>query len=188
MKRASKRSFKKTTAHLAANHNWKAPDGYKIVVIDRGAASFNIPHNWVVTELEPFTVRDKMPPDDKAGLQVTIWHMPPNVDWSGLPLAPLLLSAIKDSAHEVLARGQLVTSPRTDLELVWIEDRFVDPIEKREAFSRYCSARGWDVQILMTFSYWVEDQAEGVPIWDEALRSLQLGRHIEDPTKGIVMQ
>ena len=33
---------------LKKNHNWKAPDGYRIFVADRGAVRFNIPDGWIV--------------------------------------------------------------------------------------------------------------------------------------------
>jgi len=70
---------------------------------------------------------------------------------------------------------------------VWTEHRFLDPVEKREAHSRIATARGWDVQVLITFDFWVDDAANMRPVWNEVLRSLQLGRTIEDPTKGAVL-
>jgi len=176
---------KATTMRLKDNHTWKAPDGYKIVVMDRGLVSFNIPQDWVVTDMKPFTVRDAPVPDDKAGLQATAFRLPHNVDWSGLPLAPMLLQATNDpKTYQTLARSELIRDARTDIELVWIEDRFLDPKEKREAYSRNAVARGFDVQVLLTLSYWVEDESWCTPVWEEALRSLQLGRVIADPLKG----
>src|ERR1700712_3409332 len=122
MKYKPKKLPKATTMRLKDDHTWKAPDGYKIVVIDRGLVSFNIPQSWVVTDMEPFTVRDAPVPDDKAGLQVTAFRLPHNVDWSGLPLAPLLLQAASNpQTYQVLTRSELIRDARTDLELVWIE-------------------------------------------------------------------
>lgn len=173
------------TGRLHANHTWKAPDGYKIVVVDRGVASFNIPSSWVVTDMEPFTMRDKPVPDDNAGLQVTAMKMPPNVDWSGLPLAPLLVQAVTHETElDILERSEVYNASRPDTEIVWLEDRFMDPKEKREAYSRHGLARGYDVHTILTFSYWTEDAPWCKPIWDEVLRSLQLGRVIKDPLKG----
>jgi hypothetical protein len=48
-------------------------------------------------------------------------------------------------------------------------------------------ARGWDIQVFMTLDFWVEDAGLLAPVWDELLRSLQLGRSIEDPTRGAVL-
>ncbi len=172
------------TMRLQENHTWKAPPGFKIVVMDRGAVSFNIPTPWVITEYEPFTLRDKQPPDDQAGLQITFWHFPPGVDWSGLPLDKLLLNALKGPGKGILEKTPIQRHERTDIEIVWVEHRFIDEKEKREAFSRYTFVRGWDVQALFTFSFWVTDADWCRPIWDEIMRSLQLGRVITDPTKG----
>lgn len=184
MKRYRTKPPKPKSMRLKDNHTWQAPPGHKIVVIDRGVASFHIPDSWVVTDMKPFTLRDKPVPDDNAGLQVTTFNLPPGVDWTGLPLAPLLDQATKDSNQEVLARTEIVTYPRDDIELVWLEDRFLDPGENREAYSRHAAGRGFDVQILITFSFWVVDAAWCLPVWDEVLRSLQLGRKIDDPLKG----
>jgi hypothetical protein len=177
-----------TTLRLKDNHTWTAPEGHKIVVMDRGLVSFNIPESWVVTDMDPFTVRDAPVPDDKAGLQVTAFRLPPHVDMSGLPLGPMLLQATANpQTYQVLARSELIRAPRTDIELVWLEDRFLDPKEKREAYSRHAAGRGFNVQVLITFSYWAEDEAWCTPVWEEALRSLQLGRVIADPTRGVTL-
>ncbi len=73
------------------------------------------------------------------------------------------------------------------MELAWREDRFLDPGEKRDAFTRIALVRGWDVQLLITCDFWPEDAARIQPIWNELLRSIQLGRHIADPLKGDVL-
>ena len=128
MKYKPKKLPKATTMRLQNDHTWKAPAGYKIVVMDRGLVSFNIPQSWVVTDMEPFTVRDAAVPDDKAGLQVTAFRLPHNIDMSGLPLAPMLLQATANpKAYQVLARSELIRHARSDLELIWLEDRFLDP-------------------------------------------------------------
>ncbi len=174
------------TGRLHNNHTWTAPTGYKIVVVDRGVVSFNIPSGWVVTDLEPFTLRDKPVPDDNAGLQVTAMKMPPGVDWTDLPLAPLLVqvTSTHESDMEILERSEVFIASRPDTEIVWLEDRFIDPKEKREAYSRHGIARGWDVHTVLTFSFWRDDATWCKPVWDEVLRSLQLGRVIKDPLKG----
>jgi hypothetical protein len=186
-KRKQQQNFQKKTLRLKDNHTWKAPNGYKILVLDRGAVSFNIPESWILAKLEPHVeLHDNEPPDDNARLSVSFWRFGTGVDWTGLPLAPLLAKATEGVGHEILARGEIVRSERTDLELVWTEHRFLDPEEKREAYSRIAVARGWDIHALLTFDYWVDDADKMLPVWHEALRSLQLGRYVEDPTKGIV--
>lgn len=176
------------TLRLQDNHTWKAPDGYKIAMLDRGAVSFNIPESWVVGSLEPtFELNDLPPPDDNARISVSFWHLPKGVDWSGLPLVPMLNEGLKDTDHDILEQGEITRSSRTDLEMIWIERRFMDPEEHREAFTRHLLARGFDVQAFISCDFWVDDAEKIRPVWDEVMRSLQLGRTIADPTRGVVL-
>jgi hypothetical protein len=174
---------------LKENHTWKAPDGFKVVVIDRGAVSFNIPQDWHVAKLEPFELNDQPPPDDNARVSVSFWRLPPDIDWTGLPLAQMLSQATHDSHSDLktISRSEILRSSRADLEIVWTSHLFMDPKEHREAYSRIAVSRGWDIQVLITFDFWADDLQKSIPIWDEIIRSLQLGRKIEDPTKGAVL-
>ena len=143
----------------------------------------------MVAKLEPaFELNDREPPNDNARLSVSFWRTPPGIDWSGLPLIPLLAQSLEGSELEILEREEIRKTARTDLEVVWTQHRFLDPVEKREAYSRIAMARGWDVHVLITFDLWVDDLQKFKHVWDEVLRSLQLGRYIEDPTKGVTLQ
>ncbi|MEO8606602.1 MAG: hypothetical protein ABI690_01870 [Chloroflexota bacterium] len=186
MKFKKQPQYQKKTLRMKDNHTWKAPPGYKIVVLDRGAVSFNVPTSWVVAKTEPFEMNDAEPPDDDARLTISFWRFPSTIDWTGLPLAPLLEQSTTEveNKHKVLEQGPVMKSPRTDLELVWRQERFQDPVEPREAFTRIAVARGWGIHTLITFDYWVDDARRFKHVWDEAIRSLQLGRLIEDPTRG----
>jgi hypothetical protein len=184
MKHKGKKRWHQSTLRMKDNHTWKAPDGYKIVVIDRGAVSFNVPDGWLVAQLEPFEMHDAPPPDDNARLMVSFWRTPPGIDWTELPLKQLFIQSTEGSKHEILSRSEIIKMARTDLEIVWNEHRFMDPVEHREAYSWIALARGWDIHVLITLDLWVTDAEKLQPTWDEVLRSLQLGRYIEDPTKG----
>lgn len=173
---------------LKDNHTWRAPKGYKILVADRGAVSFNIPATWHLEKFEPLELYDKAPPDDNVRLSMSFWRMPPGVDWSGLPLQKLLEEVTKNPEGDVLARGEVQTVDRSDIEIAWIEQRFMDTKEQREAFSRNAIARGFDIHTLLTLDFWVDDAPKVEPIWREVLRSLQLGRKIDDPTRGVAHQ
>jgi hypothetical protein len=181
------RQFVKTTMRLKDNHTWTAPDGYKVVVIDRGAVSFNIPESWLLVKMEPLEIHDGAPPNDNARLMVTVWHMPPGIDWTGLPLAPLLMQATEGTRREILEQTGPTPLERDDIEFVWLQQRFVDEVEKREAFSRIAVARGWNIHLLITFDFWVDDLKRCEVAWNEVLRSLQMGRVISDPTQGPVL-
>lgn len=179
-----KQPAKPIVMKLADNHSWSAPDGFKIVVMERGAALFNVPQAWVVTDFEPFTVRDAPVPKDIMGVQVSILQMPRGIDWSALPLANLLKQVMGKSYGKKSKNTEVFVSPRTDLALVWVETLFTDKKEKRDAYARTAVARLDGTHVVITFSFWVTDVEMALPVWDEVLRSLQLGLKIDDPRKG----
>src|SRR5258708_28088207 len=157
MKGKHKKAIQKTTQRLAANHSWTARKDCKIVAIERGAVIFNIPQDWTLTKLQPIEIYDKEPPDDNARITVSFWRLPPGIDWTDLPLERLLNDATKEKdasdEREVLDDGPVKKLPRTDLELATKIQRFVDPQEKREAYTYMATARGWHVHILITFDF-----------------------------------
>jgi hypothetical protein len=183
--------WQKQDLKLRENHGWRAKPGYSIFVADRGAVRFDIPQGWVVAPGDgPLKICDKQPPDDNCCIQLTIFHLPPGIDWSALPLAGMLADATDahgDDDGEVLARGEVVHIVRTDMEIAWRETRFLDKETKREAISRSAIARGSNLQPLITFDFWVDDAPRLYPVWDELLRSLRLGDYVADPTIGPVM-
>lgn len=175
--------WRKQTLKLAEDHAWEARPGYKIVVLDRGAVRFDVPEDWVFAPGEgAIEVRDRPPPDDNCLLQVTVLPVPAGVDTGPLPLARLLEEATDGAGQEVLDRGLIEHTRRSGLELAWRETRYVDPVERREARSRYCLARGAGVHVFFTLSFWPEDAERCGPVWDELLRSLRLGEYVEATT------
>jgi len=178
--------WEKHTLKMKPDHTWKAPPGYNILVLDRGAVRLNYPHAWIVRPTEDcMEVVDKEEPDDNCRLAVSYIRLPPGVDWSKLPLRELVEAAIKDDQRgKLLGRGKMTYIPRGDVEVAWIEIQFIDQAEDREAHSRLAIARGQNIQALITFDFWAEDAAHLEPVWDEALRSIRLGREVFDPTKG----
>jgi hypothetical protein len=187
MTRKPKPQWEKQTLNLKDSHAWKAPPGYNVFVVDRGAVRFNVPHIWVVVPASDcIAIYDKQPPDDDCRLAVSYLPLP-TIDWSGLPLAQLIATATKSDQRKILSHGEIAHIPRTDLELAWTEGRFIDSQEHREAFSRLAIARGSNLQALITFDFWVEDALRLNPVWDEVLRSVELGRYVDDPTIGDVL-
>ncbi|MBX3061340.1 MAG: hypothetical protein KF726_00090 [Anaerolineae bacterium] len=187
----AKPTIRSTSRQLTANHAWKAPAGYKIMVLDRGTVSFNIPQDWILAKLEPVEIHDGEPPNDNARISVSFWHLPPGVDWSGLPLTKLLTDSLQggsQSTIKMLERGKISEANRDSMELVWTQSRFLDLPQNREAYSRVAMMRGFNVAVLISFDFWVDDAKKLQPVWDELLRSINLGRSVADPTKGIVLQ
>ena len=176
--------WSKEVRRLKKNHGWKAKPGYKIFVADRGAVRFDFPGTWImVPGTDSVKFHDRPPPRDDCLLQVSVMHLNPRIDWSGLPLPQLLEQVIRDDSRGAMSRGEIIHVQRPDLELAWTESRFIDPAERREACSRACLARGSNVQPLITMDFWPEHADRFGPVWDEVLRSLQLGQYVKDPTR-----
>jgi hypothetical protein len=180
--------WKKEKLKLKQNHGWRAKTGYHIFVMDRGAVRFNIPEGWVIKpEAGYIKIHDREPPDDECVLAVSYLRLPPGIDWSALPLSELLRQTADGDSREVISHGEVIEEERGDLSLAWAELRFIDEEERREAFSRTCIARGIsNIQSLITFDYWVSDAERLQPVWDETLRSLEVGWFIADPARGPV--
>jgi hypothetical protein len=170
--------------HLRDGHTWKAKPGYKIFVADRGAVRFDFPESWIVEPTDDsIKFTDRPEPDDTCVLQVSVMHLRRDVDWTSLSLATLLTQVTGHSEQEVLSRGPVHELRRGDLEIAWMETRFVDPGERREARTYYCFARRVAIQPLITLTFWPEDAARLDPMWQEVLRSLRVGDVVADPRR-----
>ncbi len=184
--------WERRNLRLRENHGWKAKRGYQIFVLDRGAVRLDLPGEWIATVKTEensgrttFTFTDRPAPDDDCRLQVTAIYLPPGIDSSALPLPEMLEeTAGGPDEYTVLGRSAAVHEQRRDLELAWVETRFIDPGEHREARSRTYLARRDGVHALITFEYWPEDAGRFLPIFDEITRSLRLAEFIRDPTRG----
>lgn len=177
--------WEKKKFRLPEASGWKAKPGYQIFVADRGAVRFDIPSGWVVVPAEGGSIcfYDRQPPDDNCRLQLSVMRLPPIRDWRELPLPKLLTDVLAADDRECISQSEVVYVDRADLELAWIEFVFIDPGEKREAHSRCCLARGANIQPLITMEFWSDEAERYAPVWDEVLRSLQLGVYIKDPLR-----
>src|SRR5215475_10196695 len=180
--------WKKHTLKLKNSHTWKAKPGYNIFVADKGAVRFDIPRDWLVDpQPDSFQFHDRQPPNDDCRLEMSYLRLPPGIDWSKLPLSQLLHQLTQDDPRKPFHVGEVQTIQRPDLELAWVEIAFIDPAEKREGRSRLCLARRANLQPCITMDFWPEHAERFCPVWDEVLRSLQLGVYVKDPTRGQVL-
>jgi len=178
-------NWTRETLRLKARHGWKAKPGYKIFVADHGAVRFDVPEDWILDfGTTSFKFYDAQPPDDNCTLEVSLIRLP-HTDWSGLPLSKLILDSLaREETGRRLQESDLRKADRWDLEMVWAEATFIDPNQHKKAHSRICLARGSNLHVLITFSFWAEDAPKLSIVWDEILRSLQLGVYVKDPTVG----
>jgi hypothetical protein len=175
----------KETIALKDNHRWKTKPGYKIFVAGRGAVRFDVPQKWAFKPDEKsFKFFDKAPPDENCGLEVS-FNLYPGADFSSVPLEDIVNQIAERDSRNVIAKGEVITAQRQTARIVWIELKFIDSQENREAFSRICVGLGSGVQCLITFDYWADDADRFTPVWDEVLRTLTLGLFIRDPSTGL---
>jgi hypothetical protein len=169
--------WERRTYKLDANHKWKAKPGCQIFVADWGAVRFDVPRGWVPVPVEGGSVKicNKVPPDDDCSLEVSVMHLP-QIDWTDLPLAYMLreITGIEQRGP-VVWNGEIVDATRGDLPIVWKPSRWIDPTERREACSFICLALKNFTQVLLTFDYWLDDEAQFSKVWDDVLETLQVG-------------
>ena len=180
-------TWDKKTLRMDEDHGWRCKPGYTIFVADRGAVRFDFPEDWVViVDDEGVRLHDRQPPDDNCRIQLSIFYLPPEIDFSDLTIASMLTQALDhddDDGHRI-SRSPTAHVLRPGLEIVWSEVQRIDPNERREARSRHLIARGGGVQPLITLDYWPEDAPRFEPVWDELVRTLRLGEYVADPRRG----
>jgi hypothetical protein len=178
-------SWVKQTVKLKENHTWRSKPGYNIFVVDRGAVQMYYPERWVVKPASDcIKFHDREPPDENCVLGLSYLRLPPHIDYSGLPLSQLLQTATKDDRRNLRLSGKVIQLQRSHLEIAWTEARFIDPKLQKEAIAYFALARGARLQCLLTFDFWPGDFLWARPVWDEVLRSIQLGNYLQDPTAG----
>ena len=155
---------------------------------DRGSVRFDFPKSWIIEPTERGSIRfhDRKPPRDDCTMELTVIYLSDEIDWTRLPLGPVLREISGQDSREVLGRSDVFEETRPRLTLAWTEIRFEDENEHREAYSRICLARWSNIQALLTFDFWADHAPRMRPIWDEVLRTMVLGDYVEDPTQRVL--
>jgi len=171
---------------LKAKHTWKSKPGYSICVLDRGMVRFDYPSSWVVKAGEGAVhVHDREPSVESCDLGVSIFHVPGEAT-KDLPLEELLMGSLGGD-REPYEQSEIRQLQRGDIQISWLEQRYTDTDYQRDARFRVALARGLFL-CLITMNYWA-NRASGVErVWDEVLRSLDMGLQVTDPTAGSVVQ
>jgi len=169
---------------LASGHGWRARPSHKILVLGRGAVRLEYPETWIVeVDDDCVKVYDRTPPDDECVLGVS-YHPWPAVSGKERCLEPLVRAALASDERSFSALDPIVEETRLDVALAWGQGRFVDSRVGREACARLCIARKAEIQVLLTFDFWLSDLALCDARWHGFLSSLQLGQWIADPKRG----
>jgi len=171
---------------LKSNHTWKSKPGYSICVIDRGLVRFDYPSNWIVEPEEGAVhLHDRPPSVESCDLGVSVFRVPAE-HVRELCLDDTLRDTLGND-RKPYRQSEIHHVARGDLEISWLEQRYVDAEYKRDARFRVALARG-TVLCLISMNYWSSRAAGLERVWDEVLRTLVFGMHIEDPTAGPVVQ
>ena len=172
--------------NLKSNHTWKSKPGYSICVIERGLVRFDYPSNWIVEPEEGAVhLHDRPPSVESCDLGVSIFQVPAGLVRE-LSLDDTLRDAL-DHKRKPYQQSEIHHIGRLDLEIVWLEQRYLDTEYKRDARFRVALARG-PVLCLVSMNYWSNRAAGLEAVWEEVLRTLVMGERIEDPTAGPVVQ
>ena len=171
---------------LKDKHTWKSKPGYSICVIDRGLVRFDYPSNWIVQPGDGAVhLHDRPPSDESCDLGVSIFRLPAELIYE-LSLDDILRNALSND-RTPREQSEFHHIVRGDLEIAWVEQRYVDAGQKRDARFRTAIARG-PALCLISMNYWANRAAGLERVWDEVLRTLVMGMRIEDPTAGPVVQ
>jgi hypothetical protein len=171
---------------LKDNHTWKSKPGFSICVIDRGVVRFDYPSHWIVEPDEgAMHLHDQAPSVESCDLGVSIFRLP------GEFIRELSLD---DTLRDTLSgerkpyqQSEIRHIDRGDLQIAWLEQRYVDAEYKRDARFRVALARGPSL-VLISMNYWSNRAADLEGVWDEVLRTLVMGMYVADPTAGPVVQ
>jgi len=171
---------------LKDNHTWKSKPGYSICVIDRGLVRFDYPSSWIVEPGEGAVhLHDEAPSVESCDLGVSIFHVPLELV-RDLSLDDTLRDTL-GSEREPYEQSEMRHITRGDLEISWLEQRYIESEYKRDARFRVALARG-SILCLISMNYWASRAAGLERAWDEVLRTLVIGMRVEDPTAGPVVQ
>jgi hypothetical protein len=170
---------------LKDRHSWKCKPGYSICVLDRGLVRFDYPSTWKLEIQEgAVMLHDREASIESCDLGVSLFPIPADVI-ADLSMDEMLLNSLPKE-RETYQQSEIHHVQRGDLELAWLEQRYVDEGQERDARLRVAIARGPAV-CLISMNYW-SSRATGLErVWDEVLHTLALGMLVNDPTVGPVV-
>jgi hypothetical protein len=171
---------------LKNNHTWKAKPGYSICVLDRGLVRFDYPRHWKV-EMQDGAVylHDREPSIESCDLGVSIFRVPREAI-AEMPVEELLTQSLGED-RAPYEQSEIRRFERDDLEVVWLEQKYIEKTQNRDARFRVAIARGAAV-CLISMNYWANRAAGLERVWEEVMRTLQMDLHVTDPTVGPLVQ
>src|SRR5438552_2961252 len=169
---------------LKSNHTWKSKPGYSICVLDRGRVRFDYPRDWNV-EMKDGAVflHDREPGIESCDLGVSVFPISAE-EITDAPIDEMLLNSIEGD-RKPYQQSEIRHVQKGDVEISWLEQRYLESTQNRDARFRVALARG-PVVCLISMNYWSSRAAGLERVWEEVLRTLVLGVYVTDPTSGPV--
>jgi hypothetical protein len=170
---------------LKDNHTWKSKPGYSICVLDRGLVRFDYPSHWVVEPSEgAVLLHDSEPSMESCDLGVSLFRMPPEVI-AELSMEEMLLNSLGAERNHY-EQSEVRRVQRPDVEIVWLEQKYIEKEYKRDARFRAALARGATL-CLITMNYWSSRAAGLERVWHDVMGTLQIGMQVSYPTAGPIV-
>jgi len=168
---------------LEPGHYWKARPGHRILIVDNGAVRFDFPRDWTLYSRPAYAcLLDKTAVDYSCAVTVSAKRLP--ISTAPIPLEGYLREIAQTDDLEEASSSDAVRIFRPPLEAGWVELRFMDPVQRREARKRVCIARAGLTRAVITFDFWPEDELRHFWSWNTILETLVVGDYIEDPLTG----
>ena len=151
----------------------------RVLILDRGNAELGLPPGWTV-ERDPAGHLACKDPTDSCKLEVSYLTVPPL-----LPSAPPLAERLRLALGEVddpSTCSPAVTFRRGPVDFAWTDYVFesadTERGERREAHGRLLLVANEWFHAVLTFSYWTDDAAWAVPIWERIVETVDLGNGV----------
>ena len=126
---------------LKDNHSWKSKPGNSICVLDHGVVRFDYPSHWVLkTQEGAVLLHDREPSIESCDLGVSIFRMPGEII-ADLPLEEMLVNSL-GAERNPYQQSEIHQVQRADVEIAWLEQKYVDAGQNRDARFRVALARG----------------------------------------------
>jgi hypothetical protein len=177
--------WKSKSMKLKKDHIWQCKPGNRICVLGTGDVYFEIPLEWImVPDNDSIKFYDANPPDDDIRLAFSHYKLEPRIDWSGLPLADLVKEGLNGDERQLTQVTDYIHRKQKNIVICWQDSTFIDAVEKREAFTRLCLCRYFELLCMITVDFWPEDKERVDSVWEVIMDSLTMGLKIKDPRLG----
>ena len=148
----------------------------RVLILDRGNVELALPPGWTVAR-DPQDHLACKDPMDSCQLEVSYFALP------ALPAdAPSMVERVRSSLEGVVdpsTCAPAVAFRRGRVEFAWTDYVFAaddtERGEQREAHGRLLLAANRWFQAVFTFSYWTDDTASAVPMWERIVETIELG-------------